>query len=550
MSYIKNCQLTDISMRHGCYILASSQVMVLTFLSCSIFHQASGSVTDLTPFDYGLAEAKTGMDRYDVLLRTHQAAVASGVNVDYSGIKRIEIEIPRHYTPIPLSDYNDFKGCVFVVTNTYKNCHLFEYVGNGRPISVNKKQIDDGDFRSIPVLKKGKNLLIVEDKNPWVDKRKGYDYGHQRKDVLLIENGVATNSVTRSYNNIDSNPECLYIKQNEKPFIFKNITIERTTGCTFLTHILYVKGIDNVIISDVAIHTPANKLANDRGLLIYDCTNVKMENVHIDGTYSQTDRSGYGVTLNNVWNFKATWMYGKGNWGIFGNNNVNTALIEDSKINRFDIHCYGRDISFKNVEFFDLYNQYSSVFGTISYDHCTFTNFVPVLNGGSYNSYVEHDIVFNDCVFNATKKKNYLIKLSKLGTDVNARRELATKALPNVRIKNLTVNMTDGADYLYLFFPNTSARKVEGLNYLSDITIDGMTIVEDVKESFKGIALSNVHLNTAKQVKCTVQNVEVRPTGKAVKSSSLGRANDAVLKANMPLKGDKALMRNVRGLKQ
>jgi hypothetical protein len=91
---------------------------------------------------------------------------------------------------------------------------------------------------------------------------------------------------------------------------------------------------------------------------------------------------------------------------------INTALIEDSKINRFDIHCYGRDIAFKNVEFFDLYNQYSSVFGTISHDHCTFTNFVPVLNGGSYNAFVGHDIVFNDCVFNATEKKNCFIKLS------------------------------------------------------------------------------------------------------------------------------------------
>lgn len=226
----------------------------------------------------------------------------------------------------------------------------------------------------------------------------------------------------------------------------------------------------------MSIKTPESPLTDDRGISIYNCTNVTMDNVRIEGTYSHTDHSGYGVFLNNVWNYKSTNMYGKANWGIYGNNNVNVTRIEDSQINRFDIHCYGRDISFKNVSFFDLYNHYSSVYGTIRYDKCSFIDFVPVLNGGSYNAYVEHDIIFNDCVFNATPKKRFLIRVGNLNDASNERHELAQKCLPNVRIKNLTVNLQDGEENFYIFYGKIAERPESSIGYITQITIDGLTI--------------------------------------------------------------------------
>lgn len=523
--------------------------LFIVFASCSSTF-FSGSKRDLSPLNFGLAKAKNGVERYNVIYETHKAAVAAGVNVDYSGIKTVNIEIPEKAKRIPLTRYNDFKGCVFVVKNTTNKVWLFDYEEKGIPIELSGKSIDAGDFRRVSPLNSGRYLLVIEDKKPWVNNRKGYKYGHQRKDILLIENGKAVNTVVKPYGNMESSPKCTYIKQEREAFAFKNVTIRRDGASTFITNIASITGVDDVRLTNVNIYTPQSSLTDDRALTINNCTNVMLDNVYIDGTYSQTDHSGYGVFMNNIWNFKATRMYGMGNWGVFGNNNINTALIEDSRINRFDIHCYGRDIAFKNVEFFDLYNQYSSVFGTISYDHCTFTNFVPVLNGGSYNSFVAHDIVFDDCVFNATEKKNYLIKLSKLGTDVNARKELAEKALPNVKINNLTVNMTEGADYLYLFYTNSSAKKVERLNYLSNITIDGMTVVEDDKKPFRGVSFNNVQLNTAMPVGCMVQNVEVRQARVAVKSTNVSSTKAAVIKANMPLKGGKMVMKNVQGLKQ
>lgn len=517
--------------------------------SCSVIPSLSKGGTDVSPYSYGLAQARTGVERYNALLKAHSAALKLGVNVDYTGIDTLKLEIPQKPIRIPLTAYNDFKGCVFIINNTSKDTYLFEKITEGTPIVVDGRLIDLGNFQSVDLLNKGKALLIVEDNKPWVVKRKGYSYGHVRKDILLIKNGRAMNTVTMPYNNVHSSPKCSYIKLDSAPLVIKNLTIEREPGCTFVTNISLISGFDDVRISNVRVHTPTNTLKDDRGIFIKSCTNVFFDNVRIEGTYSQLDHSGYGVYLDNIWNFKATHMYGKANWGIFGNNNINVASIEDSQINRFDIHCYGRDISFKNVEFFDLYNQFSSVYGTIWYDQCLFTDFVPVLNGGSYNAFVGHEVVIQNCIFNASKKNNNLIKISKFGTDVNERSEMSVKALPNVHIKNLKVNLINGADYFYLFYINSSAKNVDGVGYLSDISIDGMTVVIDDVKQFKGMALSNVPLKTAAPVVCKVQNVKVQKNGVAVKSSPVN-VNGVLLKANLPLKGGKMLLHNAGPLHQ
>lgn len=516
--------------------------------SCAAPNRISNTKKDISPYDFGLAKAKTGTERYSVLYETHRAAVAAGVNVDYSGIGRISIEIPDNPKQIPLTRYNDFKGCVFVVTNMAKNSRLFNYAAKEAPVSVGKRNIDAGDFHLVEPLRKGRYLLLIEDENPWVLNRKGHNYGHQRKDVLLVENGRAKNSVTMPYDNAYSKPKCTFVTLDDKPFVFKNITIERTPGCTFVANVAYISGADNVQISNVKIHTPANDLINDRGIMIYNCTNVTLDNVRIDGTYSQPDHSGYGFTLNNIWNLKVKRMYGKANWGVFGDNNINVATIEDSKINRFDIHCYGRDIAFKNVEFFDLYNQYASVFGTIRYDRCTFTNFVPVLNGGSYNAYVEHDIIFNDCVFNATPRKRFLIRVGNLNDESNERHELAQKCLPNVRIKNLVVNMTEGATDFYVFYGKIADRPESPIGHLSQISIEGLTINPSGEKPVKRMMLSNIEIGTKVPVDCQIKNVTVN--NPQTKSLLVSSRQYVQLKSNLTVKGGKIQLRNATGIVQ
>lgn len=529
-------------------VLIATVVVSLSFSSCSSAKHVVSKTADISPYSYGLATARSGAERYQVLLETHRAAIKAGVNVDYTGIDTIRLEIPENPKRIPLTQYNDFKGCVFVVKNTTNKVYLFDKRIDGVPITVDKRLIDAGDFRKVEALYKGKYLLIIEDENLWVANRKGHDYGHTRKDILLVENGVAKNAVIMPYNNAYSNPKCTYVTLGKEPLVFKNITIERDSSCTFLTHITNISGADNVQFSNVIIRTPESPLTDDRGISIYNSTNVTMQDIHIEGTYSHTDHSGYGVFLNNVWNYKGVRLYGKANWGIFGNNNVNVARIEDSQINRFDIHCYGRDISFNNVDFFDLYNQYSSVYGTIMHKNCTFTNFVPVLNGGSYNSYVAHDVVFKDCVFNATPEKNYLLRMETLENIRNERAELSEKCFPNIVIKDLTVNMSDGTTDFYIFKTRKNSENKSDVGYLTNIDIDGLTINSNGETPVKGVTLSNINIQTKNPVDCQIKNVIVNQPRKDVLTKAV--SNEAVLKTNMPIKDGKIMMKNVKNLKQ
>ena len=523
-------------------------VTFLMAVSCSTSRCAHRGKKDISPYEFGLATAKTGVERYKVLLKTHQAAVAAGVNVDYSGIDSLDIEIPQSFKRIPLTQYNDFKGCVLTIKNTSKKVWLFYSAREETKVIVNKKQIDKGNFRSIRELSNGKYLLLIEDENPWVINRKGHDYGHQRKDILLIENGKAKNKTIMPYNNDYSSPKCTYIPIGKKDsFVVKNLTVRRDPSCTFVTFVFTVSGFDNVQFSNVSIFTPENDLTGDRAIAVYNSTNVTFTDVHIEGTYSQQHYYGYGISLNNVWNFKANKLYGNGNWGIFGTNNVNTVFIKDSQINRFDIHCYGRDLSYKNVAFFNRFNSHASVFGTINYDHCTFTNFVPSQYGGSYNAFVEHEIVLNDCVFNVTPQKNYFCWPMTLTGEENIRPELSKKCLPSIWIKNLTVNMTDGAKDFYLFFIKKTDKLVNPFGGISRITIDGLTVNAAPGIPVQSVQLCNRKILTENEVSCIMNHVIVNQPEKGTVTKATS-SDGAVLLLNLPVKGGSIRLSNAKNI--
>ena len=499
-------------------------VISLTASSCSAMlpamsgaPAASGTVS---PYSYGLSKARTGIERYRVLLKTHQVAVATGRDVDYSGIKKIDIEIPADFVPIPLTRTNDFKGCEITVRNTSRKVWLFRSENPVKAISVSKKMIDGGDFRSVPALSSGRNLLIIEDSNPWVNKREGYEYPHIRKDILLIENGMAVNSAVMPYNNAQSSPKCTYVRLDGRPFTVKNLVLRRHASCKMVTYVFYVSGYDDVRFSNVSIYTPENRLNDDAAIRVYDCTNVTMSDVRVEGTYSLPDKSGYGYSLGNVWNYKAFRLYGKGNWGVFGNNNVNTAYMEDCDINRFDVHCYGRDLSFKNVRFFDIYNQMAGVYGTIRFDGCTFTDFAPLANGPSFNALVDYDLCFDNCVFNATKSMNYLMSITRLDDVVNPRKELSRKCLPNIYVKNLTVNLSKEVTSFMIFKIYNLKGKLPTLGYIKDIKLDGVTFNVPEGGRFDKFYIGGTQLKTASAVNNTFSNIVVVRKGPATRAST------------------------------
>ena len=511
--------------------------------SCSVF-TVSRDRRSVSPNDFGLSRAHTGIERYYVLYNTHMAAVEAGVNVDYSGIKRIDLEIPADAVSIPLTSENDFKGVVFNVTNTTKHHFLFSLRQKEKKISVSKADIDKGVFTGYQDLAHGKKLLMISDDNPWVENREGYSYGHVRKDILLLENGKALNQTVMPYNNPQSSASCTWCMA--MPISVMNVTFNRTTASSFKTYLCNIKGFDGVLLADIIIITPdGEKMNADMAIQLYNCSNVKIENVRIEGTYSQVEHSGYGLKLNNIWNLYASNLYGKANRGIFGTNNINTAHFDDCDINRFDIHCYGRDIYFNNVNFTDRYNQLASVYGTVSFEGCTFTDFCPVVNGPSYNAYVGYNLVVEDCVFNVTPKNRKLMDCGRLDGNRNEREELRDRCLPNVTIKNLTINVPNNVqDVTLMYFRTVQESQYLGdIKYMENLTIDGLTFHYDTSDRTPvNFFLSNIDLPLQDRTVVSVRNLDLM--GNAVNTKN----NKGRLISNLK-KQSKAIILDASGIR-
>ena len=481
----------------------------LFFTSCSTGFSPTRQRQSISPLDYGLARAKTGEERYQILYDTHKRALSSGLRVSYEGIGSIDLVIPPNAKSIPLTVDNDFASTVFNVLNNQVDFFLFYLVQKPQAISVSKAEIDNGVFRGNSILARGRHLLSISDQKPWVENRSGYSYGHTRKDILLVKNGKAANKPVMPYNNANSQPSCQVYTLSISKVSLVNITLNRAPASTKKTYLCNITGYDNVIISNVKIHTPNSSLTSDSAIKITDCTNVSFVDVNIDGTYSRKDYSGYGVSLNNVWSFTAKRMTGRGNWGVFGNNNINTALLENCKINRFDVHCYGRDISFQDTDFFDCYNQFSSVYGEISFKKCVFSDFIPVLYEGSYNAYVGHDVSFKDCTFHLTKTRNYLISAGNLTNSTNSRKELTMKCWPNVLIENMTIIVNDDAKEMDVFRVKKDSKFVSTIGYLSDITIKGMEFKYATHRKPIALNISNEVINTDQSVRVLIDRVNL-----------------------------------------
>lgn len=494
---------------------------VILCSGCASVKTGRSHTKDISPLSYGLSQAKNGEERFRVLYNTHRAAVAAGVNVDYSGIKRIDLEIPQDAKSIPLTVTNDFAGVEFNVKNAQKDFYLFSYASKAAPVMVSKQDIDRGNFKRYPQLKKGRRLLVVSDDNPWVLNREGYKYGHVRKDILLLKNGKAQNKTVMPYNNEESSPSCKFYTLTEAGMTVGNITLNRSKDSSKKTYLMSMMGVDNLTLDGITIHTPENQDENDVAISIKECTNVTFKDVTIDGTYSRSDHSGYGVSLNNIWNFKVSNMVGHGNWGVFGTNNVNVASFEDCDINLFDIHCYGRDISFKNTTFRDKYNQFASVFGTIRFDNCNFIHFCPVLNGQSYNSYVGYDIVINNCTFMASKGKTIIVDEGRLDHMVNTRRELSERCLPNISINNLTIYIEDDVPKIYLLFFRQKQGEIftRPLGHITDLNVSGVKFVYQKDRIPVNFYVSNVNLAIDRPANMTLEDIDLIGNSKGQKRS-------------------------------
>ena len=413
---------------------------LLLVLALSLSAPLSAQVQTISPRDFGLDQAKTGTERYAVLLRAHRSAVAQGRAISYVGIDSLQIEIPSGVDPIPLPDVTDFAGVVLTVRNTARSGFLFQMSQELKPLDLDRSVVAKWDFRDVYALKEGVKLVVVEDKTPWVKQRRGYSYGASRRDISLIRNGVARSKPIQPYTSEVSNPKVSYCNVTLTRKEVRNLTLLRTADSSRKTYAILFQNQNNIFVENVRVETPSGSdMTSDQVFAIRNCTNVLFTDVTIRGTYSKTDNYGYGIAMDNVWKSRFVRLNADADWGIFGNNNINGAQVEDSDINRLDVHCYGRDIYCFNTTFRNLYNQFASFFGYLTFEKCQFINFVPILFEGSYNAFTFFEIIIKDCTMKVDGQRPWLIHAGRMTYDPNERPELADKYLPSILLDGLKV---------------------------------------------------------------------------------------------------------------
>lgn len=489
-------------------------VVALIVALTSLFPSA---MSQISPFDFGLRDAHTGTQRYWALYNAHVEARARGLEVSYAGIDTLNIVLPPDYQSIPLGPHTDFGGLVLYVTNNERDGALFAMHAPTKAVSVPKAMVDGGDFREIPELSSGDKLLILRDQKPWTE-RIGYGYRVYRQDVLLLHDGVGENTPIAPWNTDSTDLNASVVAVDSMQKVFRGLTMHRVEGSEHKTYCLHVSGQCNLLIEDVHVTTPKSKMIADAVFGISNSVRVTFRDVTVDGTYSGYGRWrdwGYAFSLSNLWDTKFERVTADGNWGVFGTNNLSHTTLEDCDLNRFDIHCYGRDVYIYNCMFTKLYNQFSSVYGTLLFEGCHFSNFIPVLTETSYNAYTPFDLTFRNCTFDAYQLRNYLISIGKVDKERNSRPELAQKCWPNVNIENMTVNVKEPLSKVILFYPKGEASTY--VDHISNVKINGMKFNYKDTVTLTNFVIANTPVTSKKTINYDIKNMTLIPSVERMK---------------------------------
>ena len=446
----------------------------------SIFNFQFVRAQSVSPLDYGLREATSGMGRYFALYNAHVDALARGVEVDYTGIDTLELELPPSFKSIPLGPHTDFKGLVLYVTNHAKHGTLFTLSQPATSLSLDKALVDGLDYRSIPELAHGDYLLILNDMTPWTERR-GFGYMQYRADLIVVHDGQGLNGPVMPWNTDSTRLKAYYVSIDTAQKVFRNLTMHRAKGCTYRTNLISVSGQYNVLIEHVHVTTPKSKIIADGIFSVSNSANVTLFDIKVEGTYSgkgRPDKYGYAFSLNNLYNSHFKYINAWGNWGVFGSNNLNRTWLSDCVVDRFDIHCYGRDAVLTNCTLSGRQTLYTSFYGKAEFHYCYFQNYIPVRVRSSYNAYTPFDIEIHHCTWELTPRYHCLLRVNLLDTALNPRPELREKCWPNIRVDGLTILVPWTVGKVYMIDPHDNLDDLKReIGYISEVKLKGLKMM-------------------------------------------------------------------------
>ena len=443
----------------------------LVLLACLIAGQLQAQVS---PLDYGLREATTGIGRYYALYNAHSDARDRGIGVSYAGIDTIDLELPPAWRSIPLGKDTDFGGAVFHVTNHSHHGALFTLATGAKAIEMDKAAVDGLDYRSIPALASGWHLLVLNDQTPWT-KRRGFGYMQYRRDLVVVHDGQGLNSPVMPWGTGSTRLKATCIDIDTAQKTFRNLTMHRAKGCTFRTNLISVSGQYNVLIEHVRVTTPKSNMIADGIFSISNSARVTLRDIKVEGTYSgkgSPNKYGYAFSLNNLYDSRFEHIDAWGEWGVFGSNNLNRTTLDHCDVDRFDIHCYGRDATLRECTLSGRQTLYTSFYGTARFENCRFKDYVPVRVRSSYNAYTPFDIVISHCTFELTPKHHYIVRINLLDTADNPRPELREKCWPNLLVDGMDVIVPWTVGKLYAYDPCDNLKDLDReIGYISRVEL-------------------------------------------------------------------------------
>jgi hypothetical protein len=447
-------------------------------------------------------------NRFLLLQSIHYEAWSSGKSVIYPENKTIYLEIPEggsSLESIYLPPIVDFNGCTIDVTNNlgpnqFTLFSLFPRCSISN-LAIGCEEINSGDYSNITALNDGNGILVIEDDAVWTqrDIPQGVSETINRRDVVLLKNRKAQNATIAPYNQQTSLPHCTFYPINDREYSYSNLTFIRNTSNGKITNLLKVIAHNNVTIQNINVFTNSRisgggneYLTGDTCFQITRSTNVLFSYVDINGTYAsyRVDNGyGYGIYLETVWNCTFDHLTAFDlDWGLFGNNNVNSARLINCEVNNFDAHSYGADFvcigctfhPFSNYD--QSYTRYSSFFGSVLFEDCTFIGARPVQLDGDYKTYTGFDVILKDCTIEVVSgnMNHYLINVVNAPQSNNPRPELNEICLPNVIVHNLIVKKKAGeqnvSNNFYLFhFEDVIPSLSFPLGYFSLLTLLNVT---------------------------------------------------------------------------
>lgn len=394
----------------------------------------------------------------------------------------IHISIPSNAQPIRIPNIIDFNNStIHIESNSNANgFFLFEKknIPQSEVIHITRSQIENGDFSMHPALAHGTKLLVLEDLKEWAFRNDSADTNpFYRKDLLLLKNGKAQNSPISQYNTPSTILSYKFYATEDSSLLFQNLHIIRNKN-VLAVNVLKVEGYDDLVISNIDVSFDDNNTEEplyngDNIFSIEDSSNVIFKDIIINETYSKHNAYGYAFNLINIYNsFFYNIIANNAYWGVMGNRHINTMLIKNSNLNRFDIHCYGKDVKISKTTFcnplssINRYNQVSSFFGYLYFEECTFVNFTPLILEPSYQAFTGFDLIIKGGEIKKNAN-NAIIKSWTLRPGL--RNEINKVCLPNLSIVDVRLGDFLNEDILYLYHlePSLSLSNIEYTSLIS-----------------------------------------------------------------------------------